>query len=97
MMDKDKVLPRLTAQEIDAIVDSAHAYRIQLGRLGMEQLEQVVEAQRDADLKRVEPLVNVILKLQEEYFIWDCYDDSPAPYAEELAKALAGLGIEVQP
>ena len=63
----------------------------------MEELQQAVEAQRDADWTRVEPLVNVMLKLQEFFFIWDCYNDRPVPYEEELAKALAGLGIEVQP
>ena len=65
MIDKDKTLPRLTYQEIDRLVDPDRACVIQLGRLGLEELEMVAQAQRDADWERMKPLIKALVRVWE--------------------------------
>lgn len=57
MNDRDKILPCLDDVALDLVVDPDRCYRVQLNRLGMEELMEVAKAQRDADWERIKPLV----------------------------------------
>ena len=95
---KDQVLPRLSSQQIDLIVDPKRCYRVQLGRLGMEELERLAEAQRDAAWKVLQPLVEAAkvfsLHIYTERF---CPSHRECSAYKAFDKALAQRGVKEEP
>ena len=92
MPELDKVLLTLNDAELDKVVDPERSYRIQLGRLGLEQLQLVAKAQRDADWERVKALVEA---LQVVLMMCSGEENDLILTIKQVAKnALTQLGME---
>ena len=97
MTNPSTVFPVLTEMEIDQVVDPDHSYRVQRGSLGLEELQAVAAAQRDADWKRVKPLIEAmnLLALRANYAHYSgSWCSVPVKVWRIAVAALALLSIE---
>lgn len=90
MIDKDKAMPRLTYQEIGQVLSKRWVCWTQLA-----DVEKATLAQRDADLKRMEPLVTLLeAGLQAGSDGSGDYIASAEAWKATAREVLAGLGVE---